>query len=573
MKTRVQKMLWVSLGMLLMAASLAASDSTIKGIVTDNAGKPVRGALVTATNENKKSVGRYTQNDGRYEITVPSGTYALAVEAFGFAGKRQEKDTTQPGETNFSLSPRWEVTRLSGAEIEPLIPDDTQGKLIKASCIDCHDLGIVLRRKGQTAAEWKSFLPNMTNGRRDQPVWSQARIDALGAALEKYFGPNSAYFGPDADPPTPEQVKHADISDAALSATITEWTVPAGADGFPHSIAVDAKRGIAWFSEVGNRGLDREKCALFTSTTSNAPGASCGHNYIGRFDIKTETFHEYPAPHPHTGAIGPDGRVWYAEAMRNNTSPNLAVIDPGTSQITYYKYGDKAGAHTPIVDRAGNVWISGGKGEIWRFDVETKQFASFKFPIPSKYPDYSVGTWKFVPGEPNPAPNGGTYHVSEDSTGKIWTSIFDLGMIVRIDPNTGETKEYFPPKALLVRGIYVDQHDNVWFAAYFEHKLGKLDPKTGTFTMYQPPTVGSTPYGIIEDKKTGYIWYADQSAYCITRFDPKTDKFVEYRLPLYSAVPRFIDVDPDSKVWFTDYWNGKIGVLDPGIGSKQVALR
>lgn len=564
-------MLWLFLAVTCAVTSSAASGAVIQGVVTDGAGKPIRGAVVRAR-AGIKTVSRFTQVDGRYEIAIPPGSYEVSASAFGFVVKRQNKDTAQAGDTNFSLSPKWDATRLTGAEVERLIPDDAAGKLLKITCVECHDLSVVLHRTGQTADEWKSFLPTMTNGRRDQPVFTPAKLDALSAALAKYFGPDSAYFGPDAEPPAKEQVHHADLSDAVLKATIVEWTTPSGVDAFPHSIEIDPQRGIAWFSEVGNRGLDPAMCGLFTPSTPNPPGADCGHNHIGRFDIKTETFHEFPAPHPHTGAVGKDGRVWYAEGMRNKTSPNLAVIDPATNQISYFRTPNGEHVHTPIVDRAGNVWLSGGAGVILSFDVETLKFKSYKFPVPAKFPENAVGLSKDIPSEPATTPAGTVYHLAQDSKGAIWASISDMGMIVRLDPNTGEVKEFFPPISMS-RGIAVDQHDNVWFSAWFDHKIGKLDPKTGTFNLYQPPTAGATPYGIIEDRKTGYIWYSDQSGDNITQFDPKTEKFVEYPLPAHPSIARFIDVDPEGKVWFTEYWIGRIGYLDTGAGSKQLASK
>ena len=74
------------------------------------------------------------------------------------------------------------------------------------------------------------------------------------------------------------------------------------------------------------------------------------------------------------------------------------------------------------------------------------------------------------------------------------------------------------------------------------------------------------------DKATGYIWCADVNGNNITRFDPKTEPFVEYPIPSADAVPRFIDVDSGTgKVWFTEFFTGKIGVLDPGDSVRQVA--
>ena len=73
-------------GVLFTATVAGAADTVIKGIVTDSNGKPVRGAIVKATLD-IKSISRFTQSDGRYEIAVAPGTYAVSADAFGLRRK------------------------------------------------------------------------------------------------------------------------------------------------------------------------------------------------------------------------------------------------------------------------------------------------------------------------------------------------------------------------------------------------------------------------------------------------------------------------------------------------------
>lgn len=115
-----------------------------------------------------------------------------------------------------------------------------------------------------------------------------------------------------------------------------------------------------------------------------------------------------------------------------------------------------------------------------------------------------------------------------------------------------------------VRGVTVDAKDNVWFCDFFAHKLGKLDPKTGKIALYTPPTENAGPYGVTVERRTGYIWYADMNGNFITRFDPRTEQFTEYPIPTRNTYSRFLGVDQKGRVFFTAFWGGKIGVLDPG---------
>ena len=69
MRSITRRIFWALLGVVCLTAPLAAADVTIHGTVTDNSGKPVRGAMVKAT-LGDKLVARFTQNDGTYQLTV-----------------------------------------------------------------------------------------------------------------------------------------------------------------------------------------------------------------------------------------------------------------------------------------------------------------------------------------------------------------------------------------------------------------------------------------------------------------------------------------------------------------------
>jgi virginiamycin B lyase len=534
------------LAMTCLATTLAASDVVIRGVVADSAGKPIRGAIVKAT-AGDMSVSRYSQNDGRYEIAVRAGNYEVSAEAYGFATKRQSKDAAQAGDTNFSLTPRFDIDRLSGAELDGLLPDNKDTRLIRASCIGCHNFDTIVKKRGSTADQWRDFLPTMTRDRMFQPRFNPEQLSALVAALEKYFGPDAPYFGLDSDPPKPEQVKHAAISDAALGATVREYKVP-GPDVWVHSMAVDPRQDIAWFSEYDYQS-----------------------NKVGRFDINTEEFKEYPVPTPkavpHTPIVGKDGRLWMALAG-SGLAAKLVSVDPATGKLTEYKWPDKhVSTHTIAVAPDGNLWISSlsSSDEFLSFNVKTEQFKAYKHTLPASYPEVSAGAYSL-----DTKSSGVTYDVAVDSKGDAWFTETMLGTIARLDPITGEVTEYKPPDTPNMNGIMVDAQDNVWFSNFMGNKLGKLDPKTGAFKMFQPPTRYARPYGIVRNDKSGYIWYADYSGNNITRFDPKTEQFVEYPIPTHGASPRFVGLDSKGRVWFAEWWNGKIGVVDPG-GSKQLA--
>ena len=260
--------------LLIVVGAGGASHATVHGIVTDSTGRPIRGALVTAA-AGDKSTTQFSQQDGHYVLTIPATNYDLSVDAYGFGREVRTIDSTKDDAANFQLKPAWDIGDLSGAEIENLLPDNPQTRLIRGSCTDCHNLNALTHKRGSTPAEWSKFLPQMPRDRLALPQsWNSATFAAFGNALGQYFGPDATYLGPNSQRPPANVIMHKDISDKALSARITEYTVPSD-KAMVHSILVDGKGDFAWFSEFD-----------FPS------------NKVGRFDIKKEKFEEYALPIP-----------------------------------------------------------------------------------------------------------------------------------------------------------------------------------------------------------------------------------------------------------------------------------
>jgi len=548
MKTLARRMLWVFLAAVCATMPLAASTLVIKGVVTDSSGKPVRGAIVSAKS-GMKTISRFSQTDGKYEIAVAAGTYDVTVEAYGFAIKKVSVDTAKAGETNFSLSPaNLSLARLTGSELESLLPDSAETKLLRSRCIECHSLPTIIRRRGQSASEWRDFLPQMAKGATDEPFANVTpqELDSLSAALEKYFGPTSAYFNLDADASELKaHVKHVEPSDEALRSTLIQYDVPTKISR-PHSIEIDLKTNVAWFGEESFYG-----------------------NKAARFNMETETFQEYPLltekARPHTGAVASDGRYWVALAHSNDPA-KLASVDPETGEVKQYYWREKkAPAHTLTLDHSGNVWFSGGtSGDLWSFDVKKQQFSSHPYSVPAAYPKGTMQDWGEIPGESHPA-QGRSYDVTVDNEGMVWFSEIALGTLVKLNPATGETKDIHPEGTVSIRGIIVDPEDNLWFGDFLGHRFGKLNVKTGAIKFYKPPTPNATVYGVNYNQADGTVWFADMSGNNVTRFDPKTEHFTEYPIPQRPdrSYARFIGADIKGRVWFTEYFGDRIGFVDP----------
>src|SRR5712691_7873529 len=85
-----------------LATALSAADAMIHGVITDTAGKPVRGAIVKVT-AGSLSVSAYSQNDGRFEgggsefqFVAQTRHHSSECRGIGWPSAGQPTDTDDP---------------------------------------------------------------------------------------------------------------------------------------------------------------------------------------------------------------------------------------------------------------------------------------------------------------------------------------------------------------------------------------------------------------------------------------------------------------------------------------------
>src|SRR5436853_4269554 len=107
----------------------------------------------------------------------------------------------------------------------------------------------------------------------------------------------------------------------------------------------------------------------------------------------------------------------------------------------------------------------------------------------------------------------------------------------------------------------------VWFADQHGSYIGRLDPETGEVKEFPTPTPNSGPHGIIV-APDGMVWYTGNAAGRIGRLDPKTGAITEFPTP--GARDPHTPLWYNGKVWFTAQNANKYGVLDPKTGDVKV---
>ena len=145
----------------------------------------------------------------------------------------------------------------------------------------------------------------------------------------------------------------------------------------------------------------------------------------------------------------------------------------------------------------------------------------------------------------------------------------DIG---RLDPSTGKVRTYkAPTRRSGLRWMEADAEGNLWVAGHESGKLVKVDYRTGAVTEYTPPTEDSGPFSLAVDLSRNLIWFGESNAGKVGRFDPKTGSFLEFPLPSATIGGEFsdgkvvwVEVDPvrANRIWWAGGTPAKIGYIE-----------
>lgn len=188
-----------------------------------------------------------------------------------------------------------------------------------------------------------------------------------------------------------------------------------------------------------------------------------------------------------------------------------------------------------------------------------------------------VGQWGNIMGRINPQtgemkeyslPSGAMPHsVTPDSHGNVWYTGNKNGSVGRLNPNTGNITvfEMPDPNARDPHTGVFDAKGIFWFTLQHSNLFGRLDPTSGDITLKSMPTEGSRPYGIKVDD-AGDIWIACNGSNCLVKVDSTTLAINEIKLPNEATKVRRLDIAEDGMIWYVNSSQGRLGRYNPSNG-------
>jgi virginiamycin B lyase len=198
--------------------------------------------------------------------------------------------------------------------------------------------------------------------------------------------------------------------------------------------------------------------------------------------------------------------------------------------------------HDPAVAPDGSLWYTG----------QNANKIGRLDPKSGQFKEYPLRT-----------PGSGPHGLVADRDGNIWFTAIAKGYIGKLNPETGDIREYRAPG-----GREIDPHTPVfdrqgilWFTNEESNLIGRLDPHTGQMQLKEVPTRHAIPYGIVVNSK-GVPYFCEFGTNKLASIDPQTLNITEYPLP-QGARPRRIALASDDSLYYTDFARGYLGHFHP----------
>ena len=370
------------------------------------------------------------------------------------------------------------------------LPEGKGKHLVEFACTQCHGLNRITRSPGYNSAQqWREVIGSMVK-------LADVQADTVAEYLAANFPEKSGRR------PTLMPGEHV--------IEIEEWMMPTL--GQRSRDPIEGPDGDIWWT------------GMWASL-------------VGRIDKETGDIQEYhlpPTARPHSIIPGPDGNIWYT----GNSNGTIGKLDPETGTIM--EYPTKArDPHTPIFHPNGKLYFTSQQaGMLGRLNIETGELTE----IETRARPYGI-------------------QVGPD--GKLYIAFNGTNAIGAMDPNTMDVHYYtVPNEESRIRRLGIDSKGIVWYVNSTRGRIGRLDPATGDIREWSSPSgPDSHPYAlvVIDD----IVWYNESAMRpdALVRFDPDTEVFQSWAIPSGVGINRRMWVTRDKNILIHQSSTNRVGIV------------
>ncbi len=510
------------------AISAAAETGQVRGIVTDAAGKGLRGAMVSAFHEkDQKNLSVLTDNDGRFLLDqLPPAEYAVRARLVGFDDNYVDAVDVSVGNNGeslkFVMQPAKDLLRQrTGASLfgELKFENEDHRMSFKMSCTYCHQVGTEGFRTPEEPVDWQVMITRMDG------------FGALHPDLQKTIVPKLvSTYANDAPrkwaawtPPEPPQGK-------ALALRVVEWDMGSTRPSMIHDLEL-GNNGLVYAVDMANDALVSLNPVTAERKVYRVPGGKRPYTD----DPMTQG--------PHSLECDAAGNIWITCAIGGK----MAKFDVKTEEWTMVSSAPDPAPrgiypHTLRVDKKGVVWYTDAGRGVYSLDPNHNNVRKYY-----KLPDENQAVGRGVGESRGRTP----YGIDVAPNGHIWYTKLNGKRVGRIKPEApdGDIKEWEPPFEG-PRRLQVDADGMVWVPGCGSGVFAKFNPDTEQWKVYDLPNKENQfPYALNVHPQTGDIWICGTANDSMFRFIPKTEELIEYPMPSRVTYTREIEFGDDGSVW------------------------
>ncbi len=516
----------------------ARGASALSGVVSSQEEGKMEGVLVTARRTGANfTVTVVSDAQGRFRFPrthLEPGAYALVIRATGYdladpgpvnvaAGKETKRDLKLQKTKDLSM----QLTSLEWVEAMPGTQEQ-KDKLVyqPESCNYCHSF----RRIVKSAHSAERFVPVIKRMISYYPDGSSSSDDGRG------WGQRLLKFGDSFGQPTPKGPGEGQGNNwgswpvAELGQYLATVNMSGGRTTLPYEPKATLPRPKGPATRVIITQWDQprketESHDMDVDSKGNVWYGDESHQFIGKLDMKTNTFTEYPLPPVPEGhlpgtrdvQVDHDDNVWFPMRVAGGASL-LTKFEPATQKVTIV--GEKATGQFLALGPDNKMWMGGAVNPFHRIDIKT-----------ATYEQTFLG------------PGYTGYQVVVNSKGNPYMA--SVQTINGYDVAAGKAKSWPITKGAWGRRGRMDAQDRYWFAEYSVDKIAMFDTRTEKLQEWSLRKY-FTPYTASVPDKRGYVWAPSNMTDRLARLDPKSGEVVEFLMPTELDTKK-ITFDPTAK--------------------------
>jgi streptogramin lyase len=287
------------------------------------------------------------------------------------------------------------------------------------------------------------------------------------------------------------------------------------------------------------------------------PKGRATHVIITQYDLPRKTWQ------PHDVIVGNEGDVWFSDFADDSGDQYVGEMDPKTGKVTQIriplmkKDGSPLGTLNIEKDPNGNIWLANMyQGGIVEIDGKTHAVKTFKLPEQFQNPSTQES---FVSPQ----------HSNVDDN--VWTNDQDQHTLIPLNVKTGQFGKMIKevtPDGVKVPGyqILTNLQNDVYLLNFGGTLVGFYDKDTGIVSAFKTPTPKSRPRrGAVDPQNR--LWFSEYEANSIGMFDPKTKQISEWAIPVPWAGPYdAVYADKYNEAWAASQLTDMVDRLDVKTG-------